>query len=96
MINSDCDKIGTFVTGTGQEIRPRDWLRNNTVDVVIIPSQWRAADILNKMTEIGLAVESVLIEHDGCLIDFARDDHPYGTAGEPDAPANLRTDAVRR
>jgi hypothetical protein len=96
VIDSDYDKIGTFVPGTGQEIRPRDWLRNNPVDVVIIPSQWRAADILNEMTEIGLAVESVLIEHDGRLIDFRRDDHPYGTTGEPDAPANLRTDAVRR
>ncbi len=96
VIDSDYDKIGTFVPGTGQEIRSRDWLRNNQVDVVIIPSQWRAADILNEMAELGLAIESVLIEHEGRLIDFRGDDHPYGAGGGLDAPVRLRTGAARR
>ena len=77
VIDSDYDKIGTFVPGTGQEIRSRDWLKNNPVDVIIIPSQWRAFDILGEIEQLGLSFGQVLIEHDGRLIDIRTDPHPY-------------------
>lgn len=72
VVDSDPAKVGTFVPGTGQEIRFRDWLLGNPVDVVIIPPQWRAADIAMEMDAAGIAVELVLIEHDGRLVDARR------------------------
>lgn len=80
VVDSDADKIGTFVPGTGQEIRSREWLRDNAVDVVIVPTQWRACDIMGEIEELGLSVESTLIEHDCKLIDFYKDTHPYRAA----------------
>jgi hypothetical protein len=77
VVDSDWNKVGTFVPGTGQEIRFRDWLVSHAVEVVIIPPQWRAADILAEMREAGITAEQVLIEHNGRLIDFHRDEHPY-------------------
>jgi hypothetical protein len=77
VVDSDPTKVGTFVPGTGQEIRFRDWLRDHPVDVVIIPPQWRAADIVAEMATVGIAPAQILIEHSGRLIDFWKDDHPY-------------------
>ncbi len=71
VVDSDAAKVGTFVPGTGQEMRSRDWLRTNAVDVIIIPPQWRAADIVVEMKGAGIEVDEVLIEHQGRLIPFA-------------------------
>jgi hypothetical protein len=70
VVDSDPAKVGTFVPGTGQEIRFRDWLLTNDVDVVVIPPQWRAADIVAEMKSAGIAVGRVLIEHQGGLVEF--------------------------
>ncbi len=77
VVDSDIVKVGTFVPGTGQAIRYRDWLLDHPADVVIIPPQWRARDILEEMRRAGIAMPTVLIEHDGRLVDFYRDAHPY-------------------
>ena len=77
VVDSDRDKAGTFVPGTGQEIKFRDFLFDCEIDVVIIPPQWRAADIIFEMTQTKIIVDKVLIEHLGHLIDFHRDDHIY-------------------
>jgi hypothetical protein len=77
VVDSDPDKAGGFVPGTGQEIRHRDWLLAHPVDVVIAPPQWRARDILAEMAAAGLPPVQLLIEHDGALIDFLHDPHPY-------------------
>lgn len=77
VVDSDPDKVGTFVPGTGQEILSRDVLKNQPADVIIIPTQWRAKDILAEMAREGIAAEQVLIEHQGCLMDFVKDEHPY-------------------
>ncbi len=70
VVDSDAAKVGTFVPGTRQEIRARDWLLTHGADVVIIPSQWRAADIVGEMKSAGIAFGRVLIEHDGSLVEF--------------------------
>lgn len=75
--DSDAAKVGTFVPGTGQEIRSRDHLLAPAVDVVVVPPQWRAADIILEMKQAGIDVETVLIEHGGKLIDYRHDEHPY-------------------
>ncbi|MCB9539350.1 MAG: methyltransferase domain-containing protein [Myxococcales bacterium] len=77
VVDSDPAKVGTFVPGTGQRIASRDALRGRPDAVVIVPSQWRAADIVAEMAAAGLTARQVLIEHAGRLIDFARDPHPY-------------------
>jgi hypothetical protein len=77
VVDSDPDKVGTFVPGSGQKIVFRDVLKTTTVDVVIIPTQWRANDIAQEMLREGISAPQVLIEHRGRLIDFMADVHPY-------------------
>ncbi|HYA34337.1 MAG TPA: class I SAM-dependent methyltransferase [Candidatus Binataceae bacterium] len=77
VVDSDGCKAGKFVPGMGQEIRPRDWLKSHPPDVVIIPPQWRAADIVAEMRRNRIMAPRVLIEHGGRLIDYFADEHPY-------------------
>jgi SAM-dependent methyltransferase len=77
VVDSDYEKVGTFVPGSGQAIAARDCLLADPPDVVIIPTQWRARDIVAEMTAFGIAPARVLIEHRGRLVDFHRDAHPY-------------------
>lgn len=77
VVDSDPDKAGTFVPGTGQEIVFRDVLKTQPADVVIIPTQWRAKDIVAEMNREGISATQVLIEHQGRLIDFVTEAHPY-------------------
>lgn len=77
VVDSDPDKAGQFVPGPGQEIRFRDVLKGMVLDVVIIPTQWRAKDIVAEMGREGITAARVLIEHDGRLVDFGAGEHPY-------------------
>lgn len=77
VVDDDPKKVGTYVPGTGQPIRYRDWLIENPVDVIIIPTQWRAVDIMAAMQRTGITAEAVLIEHNRRLVDFQREEHPY-------------------
>ena len=77
VVDSDPDKAGSFVPGTGQKIVFRDELKNEPVDVVIIPTQWRARDIVAEMDREDIVAGKVLIEYSGRLVDFHQDDHPY-------------------
>jgi hypothetical protein len=72
VVDSDVAKHGTFVPGSGQEIRARDWLKDHPVDVIIIPPQWRAFDIITEMERADIRASQVLVEHDGSLIDYFR------------------------
>jgi hypothetical protein len=78
VVDSDRDKVGTFVPGTGQEILFRDVLLENPADVIIIPTQWRAKDIVTEMARTGIRAQTLLIEHQGRLADYLTDTHPYG------------------
>lgn len=77
VVDSDPDKVGSFVPGTGQKIEFRDVLKEKPVDVIIIPTQWRAKDILAEMGREGIIAGQILIEHQGQLVDFATSEHPY-------------------
>lgn len=77
VVDSDPVKVGTHVPGTGQRIAFRDVLKSEPAEVVLIPTQWRAADIVREMQREGIAAGQVLIEHGGRLIDYAADAHPY-------------------
>jgi hypothetical protein len=56
---------------------PAAWLREHPAEVVIIPPQWRARDIVAEMAKAAITFERALIEHEGALIEFFRDPHPY-------------------
>ena len=77
VVDSDRDKVGTFVPGQGQVIQFRDALKGRPLDVVLIPTQWRAADICAEMAREGIAPAEILIEHGGRLVDYRSADHPY-------------------
>jgi hypothetical protein len=77
VVDSDAAKVGTFVPGTGQEIRFRDWLKAHPGSIVIIPPQWRALDIILEMERAEISFKQILIEHEGALIDYFCDAHPY-------------------
>lgn len=77
VVDSDPEKAGTFVPGTGQEIKFRDVLKSLAVDVVIIPTQWRARDIMAEMAREHISPRQVLIEDGGRLVDFIQGGHPY-------------------
>jgi SAM-dependent methyltransferase len=77
VVDSDRDKVGTFVPGCGQEIRFRDELLEHPADVIVIATQWRARDIVLEMQAAGIVCGSVLLEHDGRLVDYHLGEHPY-------------------
>jgi hypothetical protein len=77
VVDSDPDKAGTYVPGTGQEIRVREWLLDHPASVIIIPPQWRARDIVAEMLRVGIRYETILIEHQGRLINYFSEPHPY-------------------
>lgn len=76
VVDSDKGKAGTFVPGTGQEIRPADYLFEHPVDTIIAPAQWRARDIASEIQKMNLTCE-LLIEHQGRLVNYYSDSHPY-------------------
>jgi hypothetical protein len=77
VVDSDPDKVGTFVPGTGQEIQFRDVLKASPAHTIIVPPQWRARDILLEMQNEEIQFARILIEHEGELIDFLDGHHPY-------------------
>ncbi|MFH1301081.1 MAG: tetratricopeptide repeat protein [Planctomycetota bacterium] len=84
VIDSDMNKVGTFVPGTGQEILFRDQLLEEPVEVILIATQWRAADIVLEIQRNHITFETILIEYQGRLIDYFHDKHPY--RGEEQQP----------
>jgi len=78
VVDSDPEKAGTYVPGTGQRIEYRDALVGARVDVLLIPTQWRARDIVEEAERAGIRCERVLIPHGGRLVDYVGGEHPYG------------------
>tara|TARA_B100001093_G_C26749265_1_gene980355 strand:- start:65 stop:1297 length:1233 start_codon:yes stop_codon:yes gene_type:complete len=77
VVDSDSTKVGYYVPGTGQLIRSPLEIKSDYIDVVIIPSQWRARDISKQIDDMQFSIGQILIEHQGKLIDFQKEEHPY-------------------
>jgi hypothetical protein len=84
VVDSDADKAQTCVPGTGQEIRFRDCLLEEPAEVILIATQWRAADICMEIERCGIVCQTILIEHQGRLVDFFAGQHPYHTSSRPE------------
>jgi len=77
VVDSDLDKAGSYVPGAGQEILYRDFLLQFPVDIILIATQWRAADIVDEIERCGIVCEKIMLEHQGRLVDYFSDEHPY-------------------
>lgn len=77
IVDSDDRKVGTYVPGTGQVIQHKDCLKSDPPNYIFVPAQWRAKDILAEIKRDEIPFECMLIEHDGRLVDFERDEHAY-------------------
>jgi hypothetical protein len=93
VVDSDADKAGTFVPGTGQEILFRDHLLDHPVDTIVIATQWRAADIALEIRRCGIAAQSILVEYQGHMVDYFRDEHPYHPTSETESTQTHTIDA---
>lgn len=80
VVDSDAAKAGTYVPGAGQLIRFRDWLLDHPAEVILIPTQWRAGDIVEEILAHGIPFSQILTEHGGRLVDYFRGRHPYRRA----------------
>lgn len=87
VVDSDPDKAGTYVPGTGQQIQFRDALLQQPVEVIIVPTQWRARDIVEEAARAGISYQSILIPHNGHLVDYFTAVHPYGKPSIKKEPA---------
>jgi len=53
--------VGRHVPGTGQEIESVDTLLDDPVDVIVITTRWRAADIYTEIKSMGIKYSELLI-----------------------------------
>lgn len=79
VVDSDPAKAGTYVPGTGQRIQFRDVLVQEPAEVIIVPSQWRARDIVWEAEHCDIRYDRLLLPHQGRLVDFFSGKHPYGS-----------------
>lgn len=67
VVDSDKNKIGRFVPGTGQLIQSPDVLLETPVDVIVITTPWRTEDILMDIELRGIEVNKVFVLKQGAL-----------------------------
>ncbi len=77
VVDSDPDKAGSYVPGTGQKIRFRDELKTNPADIVFITTQWRARDIVQEIEREKIPFKKIVLEHNGEIVDYFSGAHPY-------------------
>ena len=47
-----------------------DWLLDNPVDIILIPCQWHAAEVVREIDAARISYEGILIPQEGRLVDF--------------------------
>jgi protein O-GlcNAc transferase len=85
VVDSDPEKAGSFVPGTGQVIENSDILTPNSLAKasknegysIIVTTQWRAKDIYLEIQRKNIPFHEILIEHQGKLLNYLEDSHPY-------------------
>ncbi|MBN2023112.1 MAG: methyltransferase domain-containing protein [Pirellulales bacterium] len=74
VVDSDEQKAGRFVPGTGQEIRPPDYLRDHPADVIVITTRWRAKDIFDEIRRRQVRCDEALVLEAGRLQPYLGED----------------------
>jgi len=67
VVDSDPNKVGRFVPGTGQLIQSVEAVFSEPVDTIVITTPWRAKDILTEIERKGLSYKSILVLDKGRL-----------------------------
>ena len=70
VIDSDHKKCGFFVPGTGQEIRPPEYLLEVPHEVIVINTQWRAKDIYAEIVRRGIKFEKAFVLLNKKLVEY--------------------------
>jgi hypothetical protein len=79
VVDSDYNKVGRFVPGTGQEIEHSDALLGNPVDIIVITTRWRAADIYVEIKEKGIKYDELLVVDGDHLREYTEEDYAKDT-----------------
>jgi SAM-dependent methyltransferase len=61
VVDSDQNKVGKFVPGTGQCIQHSTWLKTQPVGEIIITTPWRAHDIYKEIKFLGIPHKTILV-----------------------------------
>jgi hypothetical protein len=70
VVDSDESKCGKFVPGTGQEITHSTTLLQNPVDIIMITTRWRAADIYREIVRRQIPYTRVLYLNGNQISDY--------------------------
>jgi hypothetical protein len=70
VVDSDSRKHGGFVPGKGYLIESPDAI-HEAVDVIIIATQWRAADIAKEIHIRGISAKEIVVECDGDFLNIS-------------------------
>ena len=73
VVDSDSCKVDRHVPGTGQRIEHVDALLKHPVDVIVITTRWRAADIYAEIKFKGIKYTSLLVLEKGQLCDYTEE-----------------------
>lgn len=79
VVDSDIFKVGRYVPGTGQEIEDADALLDEPVDVIVITTRWRAADIYSEIKEKGILYDELLILEGSDLCEYTKEKYREDT-----------------
>lgn len=70
VVDSDNNKVGRFVPGTGQEIQSVDWLLKQPPGIIVITTPWRAKDIYQEIQRCGIQSRSIVVLWKGILRQY--------------------------
>lgn len=80
VVDSDYNKVGRFVPGTGQEIEHANALLTNPADIIVITTRWRAADIYAEIRGKGIRYRELLILDGPTLRMYTEEDYAKDSA----------------
>ena len=80
VVDSDIFKVGRYVPGMGQVIEDSDALLDEPVDVIVITTRWRAADIYSEIKEKGIKYLELLILEGSDLCEYTEEEYHADTA----------------
>jgi hypothetical protein len=75
VVDSDPNKVGLYVPGTGQKIESSDTLICQPVHTLVITTRWRAADIYAEIQAKGIEYDQLLVLDGSNLRTYTKEDY---------------------
>jgi hypothetical protein len=79
VVDSDPNKFGLYVPGTGQKIESPETLLENPTQIITITTRWRAADIYAEIQAKGIKYEQLLVLDRSDLREYTKEDYEQET-----------------